>query len=80
MGAVIASIVLTGLGIVPLAASVTGRFKDALTVPARFALLFGSGLLLFARNTPNVWIAAGIGITLSMTVLVLPVFSTKRSV
>lgn len=69
ISAVAAAVVLTALGIIPLAASVTGRFSGRLTYPARIALFVASGLLLFARSTPSVWIAAAIGITLTVLIL-----------
>ena len=77
---VIAAVCVTGLGVVPLAAAVTGRFRGKLRIPARFALLVSSGLLLFARNTADAWTSVGIGIMVSCVVLYLPTILARRSV
>jgi len=75
---VLATIALTAAGIVPLAAAVTGRFAQPLSVANRIALLVSSGFLMFARSTPNAWIAAGIGAILSIAILVVLTL-TRRS-
>ena len=76
--AVISAILITGLGIIPLASAVTGRFKTHLGISSRLILLAASGVLLFARNTPNVWIAVTVGILVSTAVLAYPSL-TRRS-
>ena len=71
---VLASVTLTRLGIIPLAGAVTSRVRHNLRAHERAALLVGSGLLLFARNTPNVWAAVAVGAIISTVTF----FSARR--
>jgi TRAP-type uncharacterized transport system fused permease subunit len=79
VSSVIASVILTALGILPLAAAVTGRLTRPLNFPSRAALVVSSGLLLFARNTSNVWIAATVGIMITVSLILIPALSGRRS-
>ena len=70
--AVFAAVACTLLGIVPLAGGVTGQLRGNLHLLLRLLLLLASGLLLFARNTPNAWVALVIGIALTAAIALIP--------
>ncbi len=70
--AVFAAVACTLLGIVPLAGGVTGQLRGNLHLLLRLLLLLASGLLLFARNTPNAWVALIIGIALTAAISLIP--------
>ena len=70
--AVFAAVACTLLGIVPLAGGVTGQLRGNLHLLLRLLLLLASGLLLFARNTPNALVALIIGIALTAAIALIP--------
>ena len=70
--AVFAAVACTLLGIVPLAGGVTGQLRGNLHLLLRLLLLLASGLLLFARNTPNAWVALIIGIAPTAAIALIP--------
>ncbi len=72
LSAVFAAVACTLLGIVPLAGAVTGQLRGHLHPLFRVLLLVASGLLLFARNTPNVWVAVAVGIALTVAIVYVP--------
>ena len=72
LSAVFAATACTLLGIVPLAGGVTGQLRGDLHLLPRLLLLVASGLLLFARNTPNAWVAIVVGIALTGAIVVVP--------
>ena len=72
LSAVFAATACTLLGIVPLAGGVTGQLRGNLHLLLRLLLLAASGLLLFARNTPNAWVAVVVGIALTGAIALVP--------
>ena len=72
LSAVFAATACTLLGIVPLAGGVTGQLRGNLHLLLRLLLLTASGLLLFARNTPNSWVAVVVGIALTGAIALVP--------
>ena len=75
---IIRAVTFTMLGIIPLAIAVTGRSGVALGLPSRAGLLLASGLLLFAQNTPNVWVAASAGTVITMFLVMAPALRKRR--
>jgi TRAP transporter 4TM/12TM fusion protein len=78
LGSIIVAVTLTVLGIIPLAIAVTGNAGYSLSVPSRAALVLSSGLLLFAQNTPNVWVAAATGAAITTFLVIVPALSRRR--
>jgi len=72
LSAVFAAVACTLLGIVPLAGGVTGQLRGSLHLLLRLPLLLASGLLLFARNMPNTWVALIVGIALTAAIALIP--------
>jgi len=78
LASIIGAVTLTVLGIIPLAVAITGRAGFTVRMPGRVALVLASGLLLFARNTPNVWISAGAGAAITVFLILIPALSDRR--
>ena len=72
LSAVFVAVACTLLGIVPLAGGVTGQLRGSLHLLLRLPLLLASGLLLFARNMPNTWVALIVGIALTAAIALIP--------
>ena len=79
LSAVLAAVACTLLGVVPLAGGVTGQLRGNLHPLLRLLLLLASGILLFARNTPNAWVAVVVGVVLTGAIAYVP-SSWRKSV